>query len=159
MEEQLITFETAKLAKEKGFKEKVLLYYSSLKHIQDHTENNGWGYFGGCDFNNHKGYRGDKKKKLFPYYSAPTQSLLQKWLREEHKIEVQPRLITSLSASLMRSIGKKVENYNWSIITGINNEEKMFEDFNSKTSYIRYEDALEAGLQEALKLICLKEKQ
>lgn len=71
MKDELITFETAKLAKEKGF-------------------NNGSGY----------GY-GISRKPEIPHYGnvfknsdsnnsvnfeAPTQSLLQRWLREVHNI-------------------------------------------------------------------------
>jgi hypothetical protein len=60
MEEQLITFETAKLAKEKG------LTYSDV----------------GCSFRpNGEFTYGRNDESFFP---APTQSLLHKWLREKH---------------------------------------------------------------------------
>ena len=59
MEDTLITFETAKLAKEKGFEFKIV-----------------WGYILGFK-NNH-----ERDKYL------PTQSLLAKWLREKHNIIV-----------------------------------------------------------------------
>ena len=59
MEDTLITFETAKLAKEKGFEFKIV-----------------WEYILGFK-NNH-----ERDKYL------PTQSLLAKWLREKHNIIV-----------------------------------------------------------------------
>lgn len=61
MKEQLISLETAKLAKEKGF---------------DWKTEQSWSYIIGVDgkhFLNYNIYKG---------YSAPTQAFLQKWLRE-----------------------------------------------------------------------------
>jgi len=64
--EQLITFDTAKLAKDKGFKLGI-----------------GWhgfeDWFYDKDGNMTANYRGDNP-------CSPTQALLQKWLREEHDI-------------------------------------------------------------------------
>ena len=68
MKEQLISFKTAKLAKEKGFDVSVDRYYD---FIGDTCSNMGM-----INFN-------VSKSEL---YSAPTQSLLQKWLRENHTI-------------------------------------------------------------------------
>ena len=68
-------------------------------------------------------------------YVAPTQSLLQKWLREKHDIHIT---ITSISQEswqyhIQKPKDKLGDNYE--------------EDFEN------YEEALEVGLQEALKLI------
>lgn len=67
MEDQLISFETAKLAKEKGFKygfgNGQKYYFPKTKEL---TEN----------------HRGDN-------YAACTQSLLQKWLRDVHNIHIR----------------------------------------------------------------------
>tara|TARA_R110001606_G_scaffold391495_1_gene559642 strand:+ start:65 stop:349 length:285 start_codon:yes stop_codon:yes gene_type:complete len=93
MKEQLITFETAKLAKEKGF-----------------------------ELN---GYTND--------IEAPTQSLLQKWLREEHEIHLT---VTSISQESWQCHITKI---------GDSLGKKYFEDF------YNYEEALEKGLMEALK--------
>lgn len=68
MEEELITYPTAVLAKEKGFNQlKQGVYYTKDK---EHCLV-GWGF-----------------KDDFAIYSAPTQSLLQKWLREVHNIHI-----------------------------------------------------------------------
>ena len=72
MKEPLIEFKSAKLAKEKGFNWPTDNYYMgsgnafSLSHSEDH--------------NNPE----ITKEK----YSRPTQSLLQKWIREVHNIEI-----------------------------------------------------------------------
>jgi len=71
MKEQLINFETAKLAKEVGFD-------NGCYHLHGEYD----GYVGIHNIDNFN--RSNDKKQ----YSAPTQSLLQKWLREEHNIQV-----------------------------------------------------------------------
>ena len=71
MKEQLISFETAKLAKEKGFDEKCLFFYTGdskeLKQIN---------------------LKGISNSDTISFCSAPTQSLLSKWLREKHGIDI-----------------------------------------------------------------------
>ena len=72
-------------------------------------------------------------------HHAPTQSLLQKWLREKHGIDVLPfkeqNTIQDLSLIYTWTI------FNKGIISTI------------PKGYDTYEQALEKGLQEALKLI------
>ena len=125
MEDTRITFETAKLAKEKGFPQEP----NRLK----------------IPYYNYKGeFKGDVKDWLRKYLkgedtsdvesvSAPTQSLLAKWLREEHNIH------------LIAYKNINIDGYDWCYITtdGITNI----------NSYKTYEEAYEIGLQEALKLI------
>ena len=82
MTEQLISFETAKLAKEKGFKIPTPVMYKGNEKSYGH--NNEWGI---------DEQRLDGK---FPYtnqqwYSIPTQSFLQKWLREKYSIYAESR--------------------------------------------------------------------
>jgi hypothetical protein len=110
MQEQLILFETAKLAKKKGFK--VEGYY--LEDIEKYTE----------DTLN---------------YELPTQSLLQKWLREQHKIN-------AISEPLLD--GKEIV-YQFKVYSFSIKKRKNFGDFYYKT----YEDCLEAALLQALNLI------
>ena len=124
MEEQLISFETAVLAKEKGFKIPTPVMYKGNEKRYGH--NNEWGI---------DEQRLDGK---FPYrnqqwYSIPTQSGLQKWLREKHNIH------------LIAYKNINIDGYDWCFITtdGITNI----------NSYKTYEEALEVGLQEALNFI------
>lgn len=131
MKEQLISFETAKLAKEKGFD-----FDCTNAYWDDSTHE-----LMGEDTPEHSGI----SKYCF---SAPTQSLLQKWLREKHFIFIEISLNFcpdsekdfGYGVSLMDNI-EVFDGVNW---IGLDITGKWF-----KT----YEQALEIGLQEALKLI------
>ena len=128
MQEELITFETAKLAKEKGFNIFTDVCFANTpnsdnkqyKKIKLHHSHS----VGSVDsFGN----------MLTIVAYAPTQSLLAKWLREEHNIH------------LIAYKNINIDGYDWCFITtdGITNI----------NSYKTYEEAYEIGLQEALKLI------
>ena len=68
MEDEIVSFLVAKLARDKGFKEDCWLFYdngSTLTHSITKVSN---------------------KMKLI---AAPTQSLLQRWLREKHGIYIE----------------------------------------------------------------------
>ena len=132
MEDTRITFETAKLAKEKGFN---ALCYDAF-NSKGNLYSNGW-----CE------YIYDNKVEI-PFGSgvlesqdilAPTQSLLAKWLREEHNIHA-----TSQIGNL-----DFINTYHYEIRYIDKNKFICKVKGNFKT----YEEALEAGLQEALKLI------
>lgn len=107
MSETIISFETAKLAKEKGFN------WRNIEILE--------------------------VKSKSAYLDNTTQSLLQRWLREVHNIDIKPYISHGLLPNA---------TWEYSIQT-------------SKPEYIRslnkhfntYEEALELGLQEALKLI------
>jgi hypothetical protein len=118
MKEELISFETAKLAQEKG------LLMESDKH-----------------------YRSDGLKVtkashyiLYDCYPIVTQSLLQKWLREEHGIIV---LVTLNDITASHPYRYKYLNKENNVRIGIGIPNKF------KT----YEEALEKALLESLKLI------
>ena len=131
MEDTRITFEAAKLAKEKGFPQEP----NRLK----------------IPYYNYKGeFKGDVKDWLRKYLrkedtsdvesvSAPTQSLLAKWLREQHNIYV-----TSQIGNL-----DFINTYHYEIRYIDKNKFMCKVNGNFKT----YEEAYEIGLQEALKLI------
>ena len=119
MEEQLISFETAKLAKEKGFniwQEKGFVKVVETGKIISE-------------------YWTDSMSDLVELICfQPTQSFLQKWLREEHNIHIQ----------ITTDNGDDFDIY----LNVINNLEgsPYWTCF-----YKTYEEALEDGLQEALK--------
>lgn len=125
MIDKLISFETAKLAREKGFdwNTKLILQYSDKE---------------GFEF---------EEIVNFPKYhpngciscKLPTQSLLQKWLREKHNL-----LITT---GINR---EKVQRRYIFYIDGLKDHELIEE---SLKPFDTYEEALEFGLQEALKLV------
>ena len=117
MEEQLISGLTNKLAKEKGFD-------NTIRHLVDYQRE-------------YVDPRGEgigeyySEKKWVRDYVHPTQSLLQKWLREVHGLNVLIYL-SDKDCYIYHVWGKTGRDYD---------------------SYKTYEEALEVGLQEALKLI------
>lgn len=120
MEDTLINFETAKLAKEKGFTDDISGYYDEKGILQKH--------FG----------------LIRAFCKAPTQSLLQKWLREVHKINV--------SSDLWDYLGEKqLCTYQYNILK-IDPNSDYIKSHKPKPG-TSYEEALETGLQKALKLI------
>lgn len=129
MTEEFVTLETAKLLKEKGFKEDVFTFYEVdcvegdmiLSETYDESEN----------FN-------EKNDCL----SAPTQSLAQKWLRETKNIHI---CVYNCACGYGYEISKA--NNGTHIVSSV------YEGPNDGGKWDVYEDALEAGLQEALKLI------
>lgn len=128
MTEEFVTLETAKLLKEKGFKEDVFTFYEVdcvegdmiLSETYDESEN----------FN-------EKNDCL----SAPTQSLAQKWLRETKNIHI---CIYNCACGYGYEISK---------VNGTHITSSVYEGPNDGGKWDIYEEALEAGLQEALKLI------
>jgi len=122
MEEQLISFKTAKLAKNKGFRQ----HQGHLKMYRDEDgylfDNIGPAY----DIEGHCSY-------------APTQSLLQKWLREKHEMLIRPD----------HSYFPSFKDREWycSVKFKYDKWKRACKGRNS------YEEALEHGLQKALKLI------
>jgi len=136
MKETLIGFQVAKLAKEKGFDLKCSSHWSTYDN--DGLLNNFLRIEEGArDYNKHEfAYISNKKEELF---SAPTQSLLQKWLREKHNIHIRPDLPWVESGWLVKG---------YSLIDG----SELF-SINKYKQLNSFEDALEEGLLEALKLI------
>lgn len=132
MTDQLISFETAKLAKEKGFE------FDSDKA----------GTYTISDFSNSTSTsicisdileKESENKLWLNINSKPTQSLLQKWLREEHNIDI---IIKPWTGDI-----KGTKTYAADItIFGSNKYIKC-------SRYNTYEEALEIGLQSALNLI------
>lgn len=169
MKEELISFKTAKLAKEKGFKEPVYWHYC--------LENNKWELKGNsflvreidAVMQKDEGKNGIEvsvegerlfrnytwedskylKKSECPFIAAPTQSLLQKWLREVHDIHIEIDLVDN----------SRTYYWEYVLITSKDrdyNDEDCFDSAKkhyNKDEFTIYEEALEKGLQEALKLI------
>jgi len=122
MEEQLIEFETAKLAKEKGFDWRVFHF---------------WDEFGKTKSNEYLNH--NKENDYFPQeFSRPTQNLLQKWLREVHNIDLD----------IYRNV--LTTKYRLNEIYLNCKEVELLDD---EKEYKTYEEALEQGLIQALKLI------
>lgn len=119
MKEKLVTFKTAKLAAEKGFDIQTSFNYSVRDEILSD------GYF------------------LGDFFAAPTQSLLQKWLREVHYIYVEIRFFSNQKAAPLY----------YGVIKSLNSKNMGDYLMRGFESFSTYEEALEFTLYEALKLI------
>lgn len=137
MKEQLVTFETAKLAKEKGFDWVVFRTYhedfpkekAELQYDGDYDD----AWIDEQNWNNW--YEG--------HISAPTQTLLQKWLREEFGLImwVQP----------CWEDDRSIEGYTFELVRDDKQGSLLGEDHDE--FWDKFEDAFEAGLQKTLTFI------
>lgn len=120
MEEELVTLETTKLLKEKGFDEPCPIAIN----IEDGRK-----------------YRTNRTNSEMPrkVCTQPTQSIAQKWLRETNNLHVE--------ISYMND-----DYWIYDILT-IPSHDLIGLTDRPIICYTTYEEALEAGIQEALKLI------
>ena len=136
MEDTLISFETAKLAKEKGVKLDINgLYWEDGSY--DSGEN------------------ALVYEEFQDVMSAPTQSLLQKWLREVHNCFID--ILPHRDGDSKNKQWKSKKDVFWSVEVDYYGKDFKIEltddaDFTQHFNNT-YEEALEIGLQEALKLI------
>ena len=137
LREKLISFETAILAKEKGFKNACDRFVN---------KDNEYIFMPDLLYPNNSEFSHNSeedpevvewKELMKTLVLAPTQSLLQKWLREVHKISI------------------KIDDYytNSRVRFDYNVCELGSQEDNPVGIFETYEEALETGLQEALKLI------
>lgn len=147
MKETLISFETAKLAKEVGFTLQSNPFGYITKFYEPSTKII-------------RSYGRHRVKNIDELIYAPTQSLLQKWLREKHNIHISVTL---------EFIGSDEWVYAYEIIYLPKNEAnikrrsvlfKKIYSFSFKEEigtynggWDTYEEALEEGLKESLKLL------
>ena len=132
MKEHIISFDAAKLAKEKGFtqifKANERFHYNTISNTLCDLELNENSFFN-------------------LHYRAVSQSILQRWLREVHNCIVEVLFCKQENINILQW-HSTVDYYtsNWQFIPS---EES---DFVSDL-YDTYEEALEIGLIEALKLL------
>jgi hypothetical protein len=130
MKEELISFETAKLANDKGFNWLTKHWYDQIGTL-----------------NPTKGVRGAMSYERVAY--APNQSLLQQWLRNTHNIHIEIK-ITNIGRYYNQVFQfNPDEKSNCLFFTSQNV---------SHNKFVKYEQALEEALFYALNLItCLKD--
>lgn len=121
MQEALITFETAKLAKEKGFGK-------TLEHIYPNS-------YKIVGINQYVKVLNSQNNTIDNFISAPSQSQLQKWLREVHNLHL-------IIVSVMNS-----DEYEVSIVKQPGHVLTSIDDRDT------YENILEKALKTALNLI------
>lgn len=142
MDETLIEFETAKLAKEKGFEK------PQQKGYYTHGEAQWILWVDGENYN--------EQKDFLAY--APTQSLLQKWLRENHEIHVHSKIeFTGTDEWEFSYKIKYLPKDKFEAKRRSPEFKEVYSYIESPSGYIgawrTYEEALEKGLQKALTLI------
>ena len=130
MKEQIVSFETAKLLYELGYrldKENTLNWYTKNGELTD-----GLQHF----------FLSNEELDIENIYAAPTQCLAQKWLREQHNAIVEVSI--DFDYFTMRRL---YHAYVYRITR--RGKERHIGLYNNDT----YEQALEIGLQEAIKII------
>lgn len=126
IEESYVSFDTAKLLKEAGFRELTKTHYSNSRQVWETAMPVDYNDDLNCDT-----------------CSRPTQALAARWLREVHRIVVD---VTFIPPSVNGDV--------WQYFIGDMDELVWKGDFEpSERKYSTYEEALEEGLQEAIKLI------
>lgn len=135
MEDRLISIQTARLAREKGFHEEVKDYL--LAEPEDRDES----IYGNSQYK-HDFNSGKKNSSGEPLISAPTQALLQKWLRERHRIHIAINGLYNNNIMIA---------YTFDICLVDANPYK--EGVHSVMTYPTYEEALETALKQALNKI------
>jgi len=138
MQEQLISFETAKLAKEKG-----LIISTRCGYFGDFGDLDGdtYPFLGTYSFyRDLKCYNNEEHQ-----IATPSQSLLQKWLREKYNLII----IVYLNKE------KRESNfiYNYTFHVHYENDILGLASYTDGTLYKTYEEALEIGLEKGLELI------
>ncbi len=130
MKDELISFETAKLAKEKGFDEQTNTFYDEHGYKD-------------------KSFILNKNSNVAKSYtSAPTQSLLQHWLREEKQFYID----------IGTGYNPKTKNVGYSIEILIPSKEDVWMEMlysSDNSAYDTYELALEDALQRSLNSIII----
>lgn len=141
MKEEFVTLETAKLLKDKGFDwkcertidcDKIARRYNRPQDISCCTEIDG---------------------KLVEFL-CPTLYVAPKWLREAKNLHVLsiPKVVESYN-KIGEVVKTEVEFYYWDIYVVGSNKPKHIIPNCFTNQFNTYEEALEAGIREALKLI------
>ena len=142
MEDEIVSFETAMLLKEKGFNEPCSHYYEDndlYKLGYYHGEGTGFVR------NNSPIYGRFLCEKM--QCTAPTQSLAQKWLRETRNITFNANPHSN-DGKIIYVVTIKVISSNKYIDFNV-----MMNTSNKAIMFDTYEDAIEAGLKYCLKSI------
>lgn len=143
MEETLIQFKTALLAKEKGFNPKHSLRYHYYTH--DGILNGDVTDLIKAQLNNKNNTVDTNIIESLQTIKASTQSLLQKWIREEHEIHIE---IGNYAFGYYPMFNNTSPPYKKEWIDRRWNRTNKLE-----LMYTTYEDALEEALINALNLI------
>ena len=124
--EDYVSFETAKLLKEKGFDEKCTHFFKNENYLVDMEYSN---------------YHHVQNHELIDEYTAPTLQMAMKWLREVHHLEIY------LEHDAIQ------ENNNWWYQIGKYTKGCIFILHESHSDYPTYEGACETAIKYCLENI------
>ena len=129
MEEDYVSFEIAKLLKEKGFDESCYQKYDDEGYLSF----------------NHVGYINAEKPTEDFSALAPTLQMAMKWLREVHNLFIEIHFCQDTYEDVCCEVGWKEPTYNYRVI-GIGNNDTYYVD----TDFNSYESACESAIKYCL---------
>lgn len=131
MIEEFVTFETAKLLKEKGFDEPCMNYFTKEGFLGKEIIHSNWTdepCFNNAEYNDF-------------VCTQPTQALVMRWLREVHNIVI------------VINIAPTCNSYYWfKVFTYSKNNELQY-TIHSEESYSTYEEACENAIKHCIRMI------
>ena len=133
--ERYVSYDVAKLLKEKGFDWRVFNFYDEHERFSEHI---------GSVYTLYNWNHPEEDGRFSQYCSAPTQQMACDWLREEHEIDIIPIIRHSLKyaqESPFRDYACRVYDCDGNIV------------LSATKWYSRYENAVEAALEYCLKNI------
>ena len=142
MEDEIVSFETAMLLKEKDFNEPCCYYYED-----DELYKLAYYHGDGTGFVCNNSPINDRLSCEEMQCTAPTQSLAQKWLRETHNITFNANPHSN-NGEIIYIVTIKVISNNKYIDFNV-----MMDTSNKAIMFDTYEDAIESGLKYCLKSI------
>lgn len=131
IEESYVSFDTARMLKEAGFRELTKTHYSNSGQI--------WETAMPADYNDDFNCN---------TCNRPTQALAARWLREVHGIHVSSNIFMDYAND---ADGNTVDEWNFWSYDLFDNSGRIIEE--SDDRYDSYEEALEEGLKRSLELI------
>jgi len=139
---KIASYETVKLAVKKGF-----------DWIQ--SDDKFYDFYGELDYT-FQGYK--ESTSEYSRYPAPSLELLQKWLREEYNVHINIFVQKSIGYKLNRafyySVTKEIDDIRVKEVTNkLDKTKEIFKEWVDKKANKSYEEALEFGINEALKLV------
>jgi len=140
MEEKIISFETAKIAKERGFNS-----FTTFQYIQ--YDDNDWRLKSNQEFRELSESIGIGDKIRI---AAPTQSLLQKWLRVKYSLYIKVHPVYRDKKVMWEYVIFFLDEPLLSGTDGFKNKMSLL---NHPYYWETYEEALEEGLKTALKSV------
>ena len=142
MEDEIVSFETAMLLKEKGFNEPCSYYYENNELYKlCYYQGDGTGFV--CN----NSPISDRLSCEEMQCTAPTQSLAQKWLRESRSITFNANSHSN-NGEIIYVVTIKVISSNKYIDFNV-----MMDTSNKAIMFDNYEEAIESGLKYCLKSI------